>query len=111
MIKNRFPYQLIIAVDACLGQPKNIELINIGRGHLQPGTGVYKTLPPVGEIFSGVVNIGGYLEYLVLQNTRLSQMIKLADCIAQAIVIGYILDKDNRKLSSPKALSSDQALG
>ena len=112
MIKESFPYPLIIAVDACLGQPKNIGSINMGKGHLQPGTGVHKTLPPVGEIFfSGVVNIGGYLEYLVLQNTRLSQVMKLADCIAQAIVTGHMLDKNNRELPSYKALSPDQARG
>lgn len=92
MIKESFPYPLIIAVDACLGQLKNIGSINIGKGHLQPGTGVHKTLPPVGEIFfSGVVNIGGYLEYLVLQNTRLCQVMKMADCIAQALITGSML--------------------
>ena len=66
----------------------------MGRGSLQPGTGVNKKLPSVGEIFfSGVVNIGGYLEYLVLQNTRLSHVMKMADCIVQAIITGYMLDK------------------
>lgn len=109
LIKERFPYPLIIAVDACLGQPQNIGSINMGKGHLQPGTGVHKTLPPVGEIFfSGVVNIGGYLEYLVLQNTRLNQVMKLADCIAQAIVTGCLLDKHKREKPSSKALAADE---
>lgn len=109
MIKESFPYPLIIAVDACLGQLKNIGSINMGKGHLQPGTGVHKTLPPVGEIFfSGVVNIGGYLEYLVLQNTRLCQVMKMADCIAQAIITGYMMDKNNRKMTGSKTLSLDK---
>lgn len=91
-IKDNIPYPLIIAVDACLGQLKSVGSVNMGKGPLQPGTGVNKMLPPVGEIFfSGVVNIGGYLEYLVLQNTRLSQVVKIADCIAQALVTGYVL--------------------
>lgn len=97
------------AGDACLGQLKNIGSINMGKGHLQPGTGVHKTLPPVGEIFfSGVVNIGGYLEYLVLQNTRLCQVMKMADCIAQAIITGYMMDKNNREMTGSKTLSLDK---
>jgi putative sporulation protein YyaC len=91
-IKDNIPYPLIIAVDACLGQLQNVGSVNMGRGSLQPGTGVNKVLPSVGEIFfSGVVNIGGYLEYLVLQNTRLSQVMKMADCIAQALITGSML--------------------
>jgi hypothetical protein len=35
-----------------------------------------------------VVNIGGYLEYLVLQNTRLGLVMKMADCIARAVILG-----------------------
>jgi putative sporulation protein YyaC len=88
-IKNSFPFPLIIAVDASLGQPQNVGAITIGKGHLKPGTGVHKELPPVGDIFiTGVVNIGGYLEYLVLQNTRLGLVMKMADCIARAVILG-----------------------
>jgi putative sporulation protein YyaC len=109
MIKESSSYPLIIAVDACLGQIRNIGSINIGKGHLQPGTGVHKTLPAVGDIFfSGVVNIGGYLEYLVLQNTRLCQVMKMADCIAQAIITGYMMDKNNREMTGSKTLSLDK---
>jgi len=89
-IKRMFPGQpLIIAVDACLGQLQNVGTISLGKGSLQPGTGVHKELPPVGDIFiSGVVNLGGFLEYLVLQNTRLCLVMKMADCIARALVLG-----------------------
>jgi len=86
-IKKAYSFPLIIAVDACLGQLQSVGFITLGRGPLYPGTGVHKKLPPVGEIFiSGVVNIGGYLEQLVLQNTRLSIVIKMAECIAQGLV-------------------------
>ena len=86
-IKKTYSFPLIIAVDACLGQLQSVGSITLGRGALYPGTGVHKKLPPVGEIFiSGVVNIGGYLEHLVLQNSRLSIVIKMAECIAQALV-------------------------
>ncbi|MDH7577402.1 MAG: spore protease YyaC [Bacillota bacterium] len=90
-IERTFSRPLIIAVDACLGQLQNVGTIALGKGSLRPGTGVNKELPPVGEIFiSGVVNIGGFLEYLVLQNTRLSLVMKMADCITRALIIGGV---------------------
>ena len=76
---------LVVAVDACLGQAHNVGTVSVGRGALCPGTGVHKDLPPVGEIFiSGVVNVGGFLEFLVLQNTRLCLVMRIAECIASA---------------------------
>jgi len=44
-------------------------------------------LPPIGDAYvTGVVNVGGFMEYLVLQNTRLSLVIKMADAIARGVV-------------------------
>ena len=103
-IQNAFPFPLIIAVDASLGQPQNVGAITIGRGHLKPGTGVHKDLPPVGDIFiTGVVNIGGYLEYLVLQNTRLGLVMKMADCTARAVILGC--EQVRKKQKQPERLS------
>ena len=77
---------LVVAVDACLGQARNVGTVSVGRGALCPGTGVHKDLPPVGEVFiSGVVNVGGFLEFMVLQNTRLCLVMQIADCIARAL--------------------------
>jgi putative sporulation protein YyaC len=87
-IAQAFQEPLVIAVDACLGQSENVGTVFVGQGALLPGTGVHKDLPPVGEIFiSGVVNVGGFMEYLVLQNTRLGLVMKIADCIARALVL------------------------
>lgn len=73
----------IIAVDACLGRIENVGCINLGDGSLQPGAGVNKDLPPVGQVhITGIVNVGGFMEYLVLQNTRLNLVMRLADVIA-----------------------------
>jgi len=78
---------LIIAIDACLGSQENVGCINIGDGSLQPGAGVNKNLPSVGEIhITGVVNIGGFMEYLVLQNTRLNLVMRMADLIAEGLL-------------------------
>lgn len=72
----------IIAVDACLGRIENVGCVNLGDGSLQPGAGVNKDLPPVGQIhITGIVNVGGFMEYLVLQNTRLNLVMRLADVI------------------------------
>ncbi len=76
----------IIAVDACLGSMDNVGCINIGDGPLQPGAGVNKNLPPVGEVhITGIVNVGGFLEYMVLQNTRLNIVMKMAELIVEGL--------------------------
>ena len=76
----------VIAIDACLGPAENVGSITLGRGPLKPGAGVNKTLPAVGDLFiTGTVNVGGALEYLVLQNTRLSLVMRMAETIATGV--------------------------
>ncbi|KQO10613.1 spore protease YyaC [Paenibacillus sp. Leaf72] len=73
----------IIGIDACLGQVSSIGSVHIGTGPVRPGAGVNKELPPVGDMhITGIVNVGGFMEYFVLQNTRLHLVIKMADLIA-----------------------------
>jgi putative sporulation protein YyaC len=62
----------IIAVDACLGNAERVGFINIKPGGLLPGSALQKSLPYVGDFhISGVVNVAGCFDHLVLQNTRL----------------------------------------
>lgn len=76
----------VVAVDACLGKSDSIGVITVGLGSLRPGAGVHKELPPVGDIYvTGVVNIGGFMEYFVLQNTRLYLVYRLAETIAAGL--------------------------
>jgi hypothetical protein len=35
----------------------------------------------------GVVNVAGYMEHVVLQNTRLSLVIRMADVITEALTL------------------------
>ena len=78
-----------LAIDACLGHHNSIGEITIAQGSLKPGAGVNKSLPEVGDYhITGVVNIGGFMEYFVLQNTRLSLVYQMADVIAQSIALG-----------------------
>lgn len=77
---------LVIAVDACLGKLENVGKIDVAKGSLSPGKAVGKDLPDVGDIsIFGVVNVGGFMEHLVLQSTRLSLVVGMADCIAKDI--------------------------
>jgi putative sporulation protein YyaC len=85
-IENTYHNPLIIAVDACLGRVESVGAVDIGAGPMRPGAGVNKDLPCVGSVhINGIVNVGGFLEYFVLQNTRLSVVIRLAEAMARGI--------------------------
>ncbi len=91
---------LVLAIDASLGHNSCIGQIIIKKGPLKPGLGVNKNLPEIGDLsITGVVNVGGLMEYMVLQNTRLSLVMNMADIIARGIdlslfkIYGSFLDK------------------
>lgn len=78
----------VLAIDACLGRARNIGYITLKQGPLEPGSGVNKKLPSVGDYhLIGVVNVAGYMEHVVLQNTRLSLVIRMADVITEALTL------------------------
>ncbi|WP_199616911.1 spore protease YyaC [Paenibacillus alkalitolerans] len=84
MYRNPF----IVAIDACLGQLSSVGCIQAAEGPVKPGAGVNKELPPVGDYHvTGIVNVGGFMEYFVLQNTRLSLVMNMADVISDSIRI------------------------
>lgn len=79
----------ILAIDASLGTKDHIGYITLGNGPLRPGLGVNKELPDVGDIhITGIVNFSGMMESLLLQTTRLSQVMRLADTISKAVLYG-----------------------
>lgn len=97
-IHDRFVNPFIIAIDACLGRQENIGHINISDGPIYPGAGVNKKLLPVGHInVTGIVNVSGYMEYMVLQNTRLSIVMKMADVITRGIMCS--MDEIEKRLA------------
>lgn len=76
----------IIAVDACLGKVESVGYVTVGSGPIKPGSGVKKELAPVGDMnITGIVNFGGIMDFLVLQNTRLSLVMKMADIVASGV--------------------------
>lgn len=88
-INQRHQNSLIIAVDACLGKLESIGTVALGEGVIKPGAGVHKNLPAVGNIFiTGIVNVSGHMEFIVLQNTRLSLVMRMANLISESIILG-----------------------
>lgn len=76
----------VLAVDASLGRSDSVGTICVAPGSLQPGAGVNKSLPAVGHMqITGVVNVGGFMEYFVLQNTRLGFVMRMARLLAAGI--------------------------
>lgn len=80
---------LIVAIDACLGRTTHIGYLTIGTGSVTPGAGVSRSLPKVGDVaITGIVNFSGVMEALILQNTRLNIVMKMADVISGGISNG-----------------------
>lgn len=91
LIQQSFVNPFIIAIDACLGRMDSIGCITLANGPLKPGAGVHKQLPEVGEAhITGIVNVGGFMEYMVLQNTRLNLVWRMSENISTLISHSYL---------------------
>ncbi len=85
-INNTYENPYVIAIDACLGKLDNIGNIIIDSRPLRPGSAMNKDLPTIGDLsITGIVNMCGALEFMVLQNTRLYTVMKLADYISKGL--------------------------
>ena len=102
-INKEVPNNFIIAVDACLGTHGNIGYITIGKGPLKPGAGLKKELPETGDIhITGIVNHGGFMDFMVLQNTRLSLVMKMSETIADGLQYAlWKYHRNNEKILYP----------
>jgi putative sporulation protein YyaC len=77
---------LIVAIDACLGKFEHVGHIIVEQGPLRPGAGVKKSLPEFGAYtLTGVVNVSGFMEYFVLQNTRLGIVMRMTDVVVESL--------------------------
>jgi putative sporulation protein YyaC len=91
----------IVAIDACLGSLSNVGKVIIENKPLSPGAAMNKDLPKTGDIsITGVVNISGALEFMVLQNTRLYTVMLLADVISKGIYHSVLKSVGGRKTVS-----------
>ena len=77
----------VFAIDASLGKLPDVGTLTAALGPLKPGAGVNNQLPALGRYhLTGTVNVGGFMEFFVLQNTRLNMVMKMASCIAEAFI-------------------------
>ena len=89
-IHQHHPDSFIIAIDASLGIRKHLGYLTISKGALEPGLGVRKKLPPIGDIsITGIVNTTGTFDHLSLQMTKLSTIVSMADSIVSGVLIAY----------------------
>jgi putative sporulation protein YyaC len=89
---------LIIAIDASLGRSSHVGYYTLGEGPLRPGAGVDKQLPFVGDYYiTGIVNISGLLDQMLLQTTRLHTVMSLSDQIFDGIR-HFIYKLDRKKV-------------
>jgi putative sporulation protein YyaC len=83
-IKHHYPDHFVVGIDAALGRLKSVGKVRAHAMPVKPGAGVDKDLPAVGDAsITGVVNVSGFMEMFVLQNTRLSVVLDLADEITE----------------------------
>ncbi|RIV20145.1 spore protease YyaC [Alicyclobacillaceae bacterium I2511] len=76
----------ILAIDACLGRFDHVGQLIVEQGPLRPGAGVQKALPAFGDFtLTGVVNVSGFMEYFVLQNTRLSVVMQMSNVVVRSL--------------------------
>lgn len=101
-IRRQHSRPFIIALDAISWQKEHIGFITIGTGPLKPGLGVKKKLPEVGDIhITGIVNNSGATDHVLLQTTRLSMIMTLADTITAALVQTFLTNASPDTLQVP----------
>lgn len=97
---------LIVAIDASLGKSSHVGCYTLGEGPLKPGAGVNKELPFVGDFYiTGIVNMSGLLDQMLLQTTRLHIVMSLTDQIYAGIT-HFVRRMDQKKLTSIEKLNS-----
>lgn len=102
-IHRKFKNPYIIAIDACLGNIQNIGKVCVEEKPLSPGSAMNKNLPEVGNLsITGIVNISGSLEFMVLQNTRLYTVMQLAETISEGIYHSVLKTIGGKKIESSK---------
>lgn len=86
-INEDYPKSIVIAIDASLGTEKDIGEIKVKHQPLYPGSALNKDLPCIGDVsITGVVNLSGFMEFSVIQSTRLKIVLKLANEIKDLIL-------------------------
>lgn len=99
-IKKFHPYSPIIAVDAAVGDEKEVGQIKLQNRGLFPGIGVGKKMGCIGDVsIMGIVARRSKKPYQELQTTRLSLIYKQAITIADGIT-GFLEGRSHNQSSS-----------
>lgn len=105
-IYSNYNKPFIIAIDASLGIPEHIGYATLSCSPLIPGKGVNKKLPAIGNLsITGIVNVAGFPNSILLQSTRLHTVMTLANCISNALYWYFI---DAMSASKTTAASIDE---
>ena len=87
-IKNAHPNSFIVVIDAALGKNEDVGLIKVLEGGIQPGLGVNKNLPKIGDAsIIGVMNEKSPINNMNLTITRLSLVYNMANTIKEGILL------------------------
>lgn len=87
LVSNKYSSHFIVAIDACLGKMESVGMVKVALGPIQPGAGVGKTFPTIGDMhIKGIVNVDSGLNFLILQSTRLSVVMDMAAEIVECVV-------------------------
>ena len=105
-IDHTYTNSAVIAIDASLGQSDHVGYVTLAKGALSPGIGVNKNLPQVGDLhITGIVNTSGFANQIMLQTTRLSTVMALADFISMGIL--YATNRLQRSSSFERSKQRD----
>ncbi|MDP4146836.1 MAG: spore protease YyaC [Bacillota bacterium] len=76
----------VIVIDSTLSDKRFVGNYFVNNSGLKPGAGVGKLLPAIGDFYiAGAVTFSGPLAHHILQTTKLSLVIKMAEDITEAI--------------------------
>ncbi len=90
LLKEAHPHSFIIALDASVGSVCSIGYITLSFGSLQPGAGVSKNLPKIGDIsITGIVCPASENGFSSLSNTRLNTVMTMAEYIKEGIILAF----------------------
>lgn len=85
-IKQMHPNSILIAIDAAVGESRDVGLVRTINKGLKPGLGVDKNLGTIGDIsIIGVVAEKSIKNYSLFNLTRLNLIYKMADVITKGI--------------------------
>lgn len=102
-INTKYKNPYVIAIDACLGSLQNVGKIIVDENPLSPGSAMNKELPKIGDLsITGIVNISGAMEFMVLQNTRLFTVMQIAEVISKGIYHSIIKTLGGRRSATTK---------